>query len=117
MSARSVGQSLGRRIARTLRLGTLVAVTAVAAGYLAALQDGSSGLGGAPLPDALARGGADAIILLGLLGLTVLPLAVLGVAAVSFAGRGERRYLLTSLVTLVLLVASLVTAAAVALAS
>ena len=105
---------LGRRIATLLRTGTLVAVAAVAAGFVIALVGGDAGAGPRPVTELVGAGGADAVIAAGLLGLTLLPLGVLGLAAVTFGAEGERRYLVSSLVTLALLVAGLVAAALVA---
>lgn len=105
---------LGARIAALLRAGTLLAVAAVGAGFVIVLVSGESGPGARPVLQLVAAGGPDALIATGLLGLTALPLGVLGVAAATFAAEGERRYLASSLATLGLLVASLVTAAIVA---
>lgn len=114
MSGPRPAARLGPRIAALLRAGTLVAVAVVGTGFVIALVSGESGLGARPVLQLVGAGGADALIAIGLLGLTALPLGVLGVAAATFATEGERRYLASSLVTLGLLVASLVTAAIVA---
>lgn len=106
--------ALGRRVAAVLRIGTLVAVAAVALGYVIALLSGAPGSGAEPLGEVIGAGDADTLSSLGLLGLTLLPLGVLGVAAHTFHVAGERRYLIACLVTLTLLVASLVIAAVVA---
>jgi uncharacterized membrane protein len=108
---------LGPRLAAVLRAGTLLAVATVAVGFILALVAGGPGSGALPLTDLIGRRDADALTSVGLLGLTLLPLGVLGVAAATFAADGERRYLLSTLVTLLLLVASLVAAALVAGAS
>jgi hypothetical protein len=105
------GGRLGARIAAVLRIGTLVAVAAVATGFVIALFGRAEGLGARPVLDLVGAGGADALITLGLVGLTLLPFGVLAVAALTFGTHGERRYLLSSLATLGLLVASLVAAA------
>lgn len=105
------GGRLGSRVAAVLRTGTLVAVATVSAGYLIVLLAGDDGPGARPVLDLVSGGGPDALVTLGLLALTLLPLVVLGVAAATFAGRGERRYLIASSVTLVLLAGSLVVAA------
>lgn len=97
-----------------LRTGTLVAVAAVGAGYLLALISGGDGPGGRPVLDLVSSGSPDALIAIGLLALTFLPLAVLGVAAWTFLASGERRYLVASTATLLLLAGSLVVAAIVA---
>jgi uncharacterized membrane protein len=105
---------LGVRIASLLRNGTLVAVAVIGTGFVLALVSGERGAGARPVTELIGAGGADGLIAAGLLGLTLLPLGVLAVAAVSFAGQGERRYLVASVTTLVLLAASLVVAAVVA---
>lgn len=108
------GPGLGRQVAAVLRLGTLIAVLAVTVGFGVALVFGSPGPGARPLPELLGGGDADALASAGLLGLTLLPLGVLAVAARSFHFGGERRYLVASMVTLGLLAASLLIAALVA---
>jgi uncharacterized membrane protein len=110
----SLGPALGRKVAAVLRVGTLAAVLAVTAGFLVALLSGSPSAGARPLGDLIGAGDADSLISAGLLGLTLLPLGVLAVAARSFHLAGERRYLVACIVTLALLVASLVIAALVA---
>lgn len=108
---------LGPRIATLLRTGTLVAVGTVATGFAIALATGDSAPGPRPVFELIGQLDGDALIAAGLLGLTLLPLGVLLLAAVTFGGQGERRYLLASLTTLGLLMASLVVAALVAGAS
>ena len=108
------GPALGRHVATVLRAGTFVAVLAVAVGFGIALILGAPSPGARPLTDLLTSGDADAVTSAGLLGLTLLPLGVLGVAAWSFGAAGERRYLLACALTLALLFGSLVIAAAVA---
>jgi uncharacterized membrane protein len=112
-----VGPALGRRVAAILRIGTLVAVLAITLGYVVALIAGGPGPGARPLGELIGAGDGDALSSAGLLGLTLLPLGVLGVAAHSFHAAGERRYLIACLVTLALLITSLVIAAVVAPAS
>lgn len=106
--------ALGRRVAAVLRVGTLVAVVAVSIGFLLALWSGAPSRGARPLVELIGAADADALISVGLLGLTLLPLGVLAVAARSFHLGGERRYLLACIVTLALLVGSLALAAVVA---
>lgn len=106
--------ALGRWIALVLRTGTLLAVAAIAVGFVLGLVGGEATPGAQPVLDLVTRADPDSITAVGLLGLTLIPLGVLGVAAVSFGVSGERRYLLASLVTLGLLVGSLVVAALVA---
>jgi uncharacterized membrane protein len=105
---------LGRRVAAVLRAGTLAAVLVIGIGYVVALASGGPSPGSRPLGELIRAADADAVTSIGLLGLTLLPLGVLGVAARSFQSAGERRYLIACLVTLALLVASLVIAAVVA---
>lgn len=104
------GRRLGRGVARTLRIGTLVAVTAIAAGFAAALQSGS-GPGPTPFADLVQLGGADALIGAGLLALTLIPVLALIVAAVELARAGERNRAAAAAGVLVLLAASLGVAA------
>lgn len=103
--------SLGRRIAAVLRGGTLLAVAAVGVGFVLGLIDGGPGPGARPIVELIGGGGPDAFIGAGVLGLTLLPVLVALVAAVTFGAAGERRHGLTSLAVLALLVGSLVTAA------
>jgi uncharacterized membrane protein len=105
---------LGSRIAGVLRSGTLLAVSAIGVGFVLALVTGGPGPGARPVGELIFGGGPDTFTALGLMGLTLLPLGVLLVAAITFGSMGERRNLLTSLAVLVLLVASLVVAALVA---
>lgn len=100
------GRRLGRGVARTLRIGTLVAVTAIAAGFVAALQSGS-GPGPTPFVTLLRLGGADALIGAGLFALTLVPFIAVAVAAVALAGAGERSRAAAAAGVLVLLAASL----------
>lgn len=97
-----------------LRAGTLIAVAAIAVGFLLAMLGAAAPPGEQPVLDLIRRADPDSITAAGLLGLTLLPLGVLGVAAVSFGSSGERRYLVMSLVTLGLLAGSLLVAALVA---
>ena len=117
MSDHGPAGRLGTRIAALLRAGTLLAVAVVGTGFVVALVGADRGSGARPIVDLVAAGGADALIAVGLLGLTLLPLGVLAVAAATFRTEGERRYLLSSLATLGLLVGGLLTAALVAGAS
>jgi hypothetical protein len=114
MSGRATGAGaarLGPRLAALLRAGTLLAVAVVTAGFLLALVAGGPGPGPQPVTELLEARDADALTSAGLLGLTLLPLVVLGLAAATFGATGERRYLMSSLLTLLLLVASLGAAA------
>lgn len=100
-------------IAAVFRIGTLVAMGIVAAGYLMGLVIGS-GDGKRPLLELLTGGGPVAVVAGGLLVLTLLPVAVVIAAAIGFARSGERQRLWTAVLVLVLLLASIVTAAAIA---
>lgn len=114
MSGPGSAGRLGARIAALLRAGTLLAVAAIGAGFVIALVGGGAGPGPRPVLQLVADRGPDALIAIGLLGLTFLPLGMLGLAAATFGVERERRYLLSSLATLGLLVVSLVAAAIVA---
>lgn len=105
---------LGSGIATVLRVGTLVAMAAVAIGYLLLLASGQNP-GSPPLIALIRDGGAAAIIGLGLFGLTLLPVLVLGVAVIGFRRLREDRLVVTALLALVLLLASLATAMVLAL--
>jgi uncharacterized membrane protein len=105
---------LGSGIAAVLRIGTLLAIGAIGIGFVMLLVSGADP-GSPSLLDLLGGGGAPALVGFGLLGLTLLPLVVLAVAAVGFRRLGERRLVLTSLVVLILLLASLATAIVLAL--
>ena len=100
---------LGRGIATVLRAGTIAAVAAIAVGYAALLASGEDP-GPRPLIHLVGDGGAQALLGLGLFGLTLIPVFALSVAAAGFRQRGERRRVATSLAVLVLLIASLAVA-------
>ena len=100
---------LGRGIATVLRVGTMVAVVAIAIGYGALLATGEDP-GARPLVHLVGEGGARALLGLGLLGLTLIPALALVVAAVGFRQRGEHRRVAISLAVLALLLASLAVA-------
>jgi uncharacterized membrane protein len=112
--AASLGPTLGRKVAAVLRGGTVLAMLAIAIGFVIALLSGAPSRGARRLVDLFGTVDADALISVGLLGFTLLPLGVLVVAARSFHLAGERRYLVACIVTLGLLVSSLVIAALVA---
>lgn len=111
------GRDLGPGVAAVLRVGTLLAVAAVAAGLAAALLGAGPAPGPTPVLDLLAGGGADAIIAAGLLGLTLIPVAALGVALVALLGSGERSRAALTAVVLVLLASSLAVAVLIGAAS
>lgn len=104
---------LGAGIATVLRIGSLIAIGIVGLGYVAGLLSGF-GDGQRPLVALLVGGGPTSIVGAGLLGLTLLPVAVLVAASIGFAQSGERGRMLTSMAVLVLLIASLAAAALVA---
>lgn len=111
MSGRPPDAGLGTGTALVLRWGTLVAMLVIGGGYLAALASGSPAPDHTPLVSLVAGGGPDAVIGIGLLALTLIPLATLAVALAALARSGERRRALTAAVVLLLLLASLATAA------
>lgn len=97
-------------IAGVLRIGTLVSVGIIAVGYVLGLV-GGFGDGQRPLLELIGGGGPLAIVGIGLLAMTLLPVGVLIAASIGFAQSGERGRMLTSLAVLGLLLASLVAAA------
>jgi hypothetical protein len=109
VTSRTPPDLLGAGIAELLRVGTLVAISAVGVGYLAILASGEDP-GSPSLVDLLRGGGAPALIGIGLLGLTMIPAGVLIVAAIGFWQQRERGRVATALVVLGLLLASLGTA-------
>lgn len=111
------GRDLGPGVAAVLRVGTLLAVAAVVAGLAAALLGAGPEPGPTPVLDLLAGGGADAIIAGGLIGLTLIPVAALGVALVALLGSGERSRAALTAVVLVLLASSLAVAVLIGAAS
>ena len=102
---------LGSTIAATLRWGTIAAVVAIGICFVMAIVTAAPSAGPRPLVDQLADGPPDALIAAGLLGMTLIPAAVLATAAFGFMRLGERRPLIVTLGVLVLLIVSLVAAA------
>jgi uncharacterized membrane protein len=96
-------------VAVPLRVGMLAAVALVAIGLVMSwLAPGDpSPADHAPLIETILAGGAPAVTSLGLLLLTLVPLAVAIGAVIGFWRAGERRYLVGSAVVAGLLVASL----------
>ena len=96
-------------VAVPLRVGMLAAVALVAIGLVMSwLAPGDpSRTDRAPLFETILAGGAPAVTSLGLLLLTLVPLAVAIGAVIGFWRAGERRYLVGSAVVAGLLVASL----------
>lgn len=110
-TSRGASPRLGRWIAVLLRGGTLGAMVLVACGYAVAALGGEAREGPRPVLEEVGRGGGDALVAVGIMALALLPLAVLGTAAVAFALAGERRMTLITLLVGALLLASLVAAA------
>lgn len=115
MSVPAGHRLLSGGIATVLRVGTGVTVGLIAVGYCVALA-GNEEVGAIPLSRLLAHGGGLALIGIGMLGLTVVPIVMLAVAAVGFRLVGERRSAVISALVAVLLVATLLAALVVALA-
>ncbi len=92
-----------------LRLGILAAIALVAAGLVMSWIEPSEPPAAehAPLIDTILLGGAAAVMSVGLLMLTLVPLAVAIGAVVGFWRAGEHRYLVGSTVVAGLLVVSL----------
>ena len=111
MSAPPDRDLLGPGIAAVLRVGTLVAMAAIGIGYVAIFLTGEDP-GTETLVRLVAKGGATALLGLGLLGLTLIPAVALGVAVAGFRQRGEDRRVATALAVLALLLASLAVAVA-----
>jgi len=98
-------------IAASLRAGTLAAVALIGIGYAWATIGGDARQGERAVIREIAEGGGDSILAGGLLALTLVPIAVLVVAAIAFRRAGERRMVATTVLVGALLVASLVAAA------
>ena len=108
---------LGRRIALTLRVGTLAAMALIGIGFVAGLAGAGTPAGPTPLTEMIGGGGADALVGIGLLALTLIPGVVLAICAVTLWPLGERRNAIASLVALALLAGSLVIAVVLGAAS
>jgi hypothetical protein len=105
------GGELGRHIAIVLRVGTLAAVVALAAGYVIVAAGGASAPAGSSVLERLGDGPGDALLVIGLLALTLTPLvAVLG-ATIDLVRAGERTRAMTAALVVVLLLVALVAAA------
>ena len=105
---------LGRWVAWVLRAGTLGAIALVVAGYAWSVAAGEPHPAAAPVLDEIAAGGGTAVTALGLLTLTLVPVATLLAAALALARAGERRMAITTGAVVLLLLGALVTAAAIA---
>lgn len=102
---------LGRWVGSALTWGGLAAVLLLAMGVVIRLVIGEpEPPPGTSLVDVLRDGGAASIVAAGLLGLSLVPIAELAVAAVAFGRSREHRYLLITVVVLGLLLIGLVTA-------
>lgn len=110
-STARIGDPLARWVSVTTGIGTAVSLTLVAVGLLLALVGGAEvTTAGGGLLDRIGDGGPGSIISVGLLALVLTPAAQLAAAAIAFARRGEHRYLVVSLLVLVLLGAGIVAA-------
>ena len=104
-------EPLARWVAGVLRWGTLAAVAVIAAGFAWATLAGQPASGTRPVMDEIGSWSGDAMASIGLVGLTLLPVAVLGVAAAAFRRAGEGRMTAVTLGVAALIVASLAAAA------
>ena len=99
-------------VATMLRGGTIVAVVAIGLGLAWALVADTTAPTNLTVVELIAAGGPDALLAIGLLALTLVPIVALLAAAWVFARSGERRGLVVSVAVLVLLLVSLVASAA-----
>jgi hypothetical protein len=95
-----------------LRIGTLVAMAFVAAGYGLALFGGALPSGPLPVLELIGQGVPSTLVGIGLLGLALIPVIMVVAAGMAFASFGERRMLATSALVVLLLVGALVAAIA-----
>lgn len=107
----SDGNPLGPAVARVLRVGTLAAAATTAVGFLVSLVVSEPGPGARPWTELLTTGGPDALIAVGLLGLSLIPVVALTVAVWILWRHGERRRASVGGGVLLLLAASFVVAA------
>lgn len=103
-------RSLHEGVAAVLRIGTLVAMAFVATGYGLALFLGAVPAGPLPVLELMGEDIHSTLVGVGLLGLALIPVAMVLAAAVAFASFGERRMLATSVLVVLLLVGALVAA-------
>ena len=115
MRERGVSDPLRELVAIVFRVGAFLALGTIAIGYLLSIAIGGEAVGGSLLSQ-LRGGGPAAIVALGLFGLTLLPVGVVVALIIGFARSGERGRALTAAAVLLLLVASLLTAALLATA-
>lgn len=103
---------LARWVSRTLSVGTALAIGTVAVGVVVGLVTGDASLSsGGGLANQIAAGRPASIVALGLLLLTLTPIAQLLAAVAAFARQGERRYAAVSATVLGLLLIGIAAAA------
>jgi uncharacterized membrane protein len=103
---------LARWVSRTLSVGTALAIGTIALGVLAGLVSGDASVPpGLGLGPQIGAGRPASIVALGLLLLTLTPIAQLLAAIAAFARQGERRYAAISGTVLGLLVIGIAAAA------
>ncbi|MDQ2934987.1 MAG: DUF1634 domain-containing protein [Chloroflexota bacterium] len=103
---------LARWVSRTLGVGTALAVGTIALGVLAGLVTGDASVPpGRGLGAQIAAGKPASIVALGLLLLTLTPIAQLLPAVAAFVRQGERRYAAISAILLGLLLIGIAAAA------
>jgi hypothetical protein len=98
-------------VATVLRGGTIVAVMAIGLGLAWALVAGTVAPEKRTVVELLGGGGPDALIAIGLLALTLVPIASLVGVAWVLGRSGERRTVVVTCAVLLLLLASLLAAA------
>ena len=104
---------IGRWVAALLRYGTLGAMALVGGGWAWSALAGQGPRGPRPVLTQIAQDGGDGVTALGLLALTLVPIVVVGAAALGLHRAGERARAFTAIGVGILLVASLVVAAVV----
>ena len=108
---RTPAPQLSTWVAAALRWGTVVAVAVIAAGFVWATLAGQPASGTRPVADEIGSWSGDAVTAIGLLGLTLLPVGVLAVAAAAFWRGRERRMTAVTIGVALLILASLAAAA------
>jgi Protein of unknown function (DUF1634) len=111
-SDRAATPALAQWVAAALRYGTIGAVALVAVGFAWATIAAQPRGGTRPVVEEISRASGDAVIGMGLMALTLLPIAVLVVAGAAFRRAGEHRMLGVTAAVALLIVASLAAAAA-----
>jgi len=110
--SQSEPDALARWVSGTLSVGTALAIGTVALGVVAGLVTGDASLpAGGGLAAQIAAGRPASIVAVGLLLLTLTPIAQLLAAVAAFARQGERRYAAVSAIVLGLLVIGIAAAA------